>query len=193
LGSDDQARWDKQYVEARGSDTPASFLRQVFETDVWQLPRGRALDIACGQGRNSLYLAERGFEVVAMDISAVALNEARKRAELKQLRIDWRQTDLEAVRLDEAAYDLIVNFNYLQRSLIPHIKRAIKSGGHVVFETYLIDQIAIGHPKNPDYLLRHNELLEHFREFRILCYREGKFKDNGEASYRAGIFAQRIA
>jgi 2-polyprenyl-3-methyl-5-hydroxy-6-metoxy-1,4-benzoquinol methylase len=193
LGSDDQARWDKQYVEARGSDTPASFLRQVFETDVWQLPRGRALDIACGQGRNSLYLAERGFEVVAMDISAVALNEARKRAELKQLRIDWRQADLEAVRFDEAAYDFIVNFNYLQRSLIPHIKRAIKSGGHVVFETYLIDQIAIGHPKNPDYLLRHNELLEHFREFRILCYREGKFKDNGEASYRAGIFAQRIA
>ena len=193
MGSDDQARWDKQYVEARGPDTPASFLRQVFETDVWQLPRGRALDIACGQGRNSLYLAERGFEVVAMDISAVALNEARKQAELKQLRTDWRQTDLEAVRLDEAAYDLIVNFNYLQRSLIPHIKRAIKSGGHVVFETYLIDQIAIGHPKNPDYLLRHNELLEHFREFRILCYREGKFKDNGEASYRAGIFAQRIA
>jgi len=193
LGSDDQARWDKQHAEARGPDTPASFLRQVFEGDVWQLPRGRALDIACGQGRNSLYLAERGFEVVAMDISAVALNEARKRAELKQLRIDWRQTDLEAVRLDEAAYDLIVNFNYLQRSLIPQIKRAVKHGGYIIFETYLIDQMAIGHPKNPDYLLRHNELLEHFREFRILGYREGKFKDDGEASYRAGIFAQRIA
>ena len=193
MGLDDQARWDKQHAEARGPDTPASFLQQVFETDVWQLPRGRALDIACGQGRNSLYLAEGGFEVVAMDISAVALNEARKRAEMKQLRIDWRQTDLEAVRLDEAAYDLIVNFNYLQRSLIPQIKRAVKHGGYIIFETYLIDQMAIGHPKNPDYLLRHNELLEHFREFRILGYREGKFKDDGEASYRAGIFAQRIA
>jgi len=193
LGSDDQARWDKQHAEARGPDTPASFLRQVFETDVWQLPRGRALDIACGQGRNSLYLAEGGFEVVPMDISTVALDEARKRAELKQLRIDWRHTDLEAVRLDEAAYDLIVNFNYLQRSLIPQIKRAVKHGGYIIFETYLIDQMAIGHPKNPDYLLRHNELLEHFREFRILGYREGKFKDDGEASYRAGIFAQRIA
>jgi tellurite methyltransferase len=193
LGSDDQARWDKQHAEARGAQTPANFLRQMFETDVWQLPRGRALDIACGQGRNSLYLAERGIEVVAMDISGVALNEARKQAELKQLRIDWRQTDLEVVRLDEAAYDLIVDFNYLQRSLIPDIKRAIKTGGHVVFETYLIDQKEHGHPKNPDYLLRHNELLEHFREFRILCYREGKFSDDGEASYRAGIFAQRIA
>ena len=128
-----------------------------------------------------------------MDISAVALDEARKRAEMKQLRIDWRQTDLEAVWLDEAAYDLIVNFNYLQRSLIPHIKRAIKSGGHVVFETYLIDQKEHGHPKNPDYLLRHNELLERFREFRVLCYREGKFSDDGAASYRAGILAERIA
>jgi len=193
LGLDDQARWDKQHADARGTDAPASFLRQVFETDDWQLLRGRALDIACGQGRNSLYLAERGFEVVAMDISAVALDEARKRAELKRLRIDWRQTDLEAVRLDEAAYDLIVNFKYLQRSLIPHIKRAIKSGGHVVFETYLIDQKEHGHPKNPDYLLRHNELLEHFRDFRVLYYREGKFHDGSEASCRAGVFAQRIA
>jgi 2-polyprenyl-3-methyl-5-hydroxy-6-metoxy-1,4-benzoquinol methylase len=193
MASEDQARWDKQHAEARGADTPASFLRQVFETDVWQLPRGRALDIACGQGRNSLYLAERGFEVVAMDISAVALDEARKRAELKQLRIDWRQTDLDTVQLGEAVYDVVANFNYLQRSLIPQIKRAVKHGGYVIFETYLIDQKEHGHPKNPDYLLRHNELLEHFREFRILCYREGRFSEGGEASYRAGILAQRIA
>jgi 2-polyprenyl-3-methyl-5-hydroxy-6-metoxy-1,4-benzoquinol methylase len=193
LGSDDQARWDKQHAEARGADTPASFLRQVFETDVWQLPRGRALDIACGRGRNSLYLAERGFEVVAMDISAVALDEARKRAELKQLRIDWRQTDLDTVQLGETVYDVVANFNYLQRSLIPQIKRAIKSGGHVVFETYLIDQKELGHPTNPDYLLHHNELLEHFRDFRILYYREGKFSEGDETSYRAGILAQRVA
>jgi len=192
LGSDDQARWDKQHAEARGADTPASFLRQVFETDAWQLPRGRALDIACGQGRNSLYLAELGFEVVAMDISPVALDEGRKRAELTQLRIDWRQTDLEAIRLDEAAYDLIVNFNYLQRSLILQIKRAVRTGGHIIFETYLIDQKELGHPKNPDYLLRHNELLEHFHEFRILYYREGRFSESDVTSYRARILAQKI-
>jgi 2-polyprenyl-3-methyl-5-hydroxy-6-metoxy-1,4-benzoquinol methylase len=93
-------------------------LRQVFATHAWQLPRGRALDIACGKGRNSLYLAELGFEVAAMDISTVALDEARTRAQSKQLRIDWRQTDLEVVQLEEAAFELVVNFNYLQRSLI---------------------------------------------------------------------------
>jgi len=192
LSQDDQARWDRQHAEARGAGAPASFLRQVFETDVWQMPRGRALDIACGQGRNSLYLAERGFEVVAIDVSAVALAEARKRAESNQLHIDWRQTDLEDVQLDEAAFELIVNFNYLQRSLIGQITRAVKRGGHVIFETYLIDQKEIGHPKNPDYLLRHNELLEHFHEFRVLYYREGRFSEGGEASYRAGILAQRM-
>lgn len=190
---DDQLRWDKQHADSASAAQPASFLRQVFEVDVWQLPRGRALDIACGKGRNSLYLAELSFEVVAMDISAVALAEGRKRADLQQLRIDWRQTDLEDVQFDEAAFDLIVNFNYLQRSLIPKIKRAVKTGGHVIFETYLIDQKEIGHPKNPDYLLRHNELLEQFRDFRVLYYREGKFSEGDEASYRAGILAQRIA
>ena len=192
MGSDDQARRDKQYADSTGAAQPATFLRQVFETDAWQLPRGRALDIACGKGRNSRYLAGLGFEVVAMDISAIALAEARKRAELKQLRIDWRQTDLDRVELGETVYHVVANFNYLQRSLIPQIKRAVKLGGYVIYETYLIDQKEIGHPKNPDYLLRHNELLKHFDDFRVLYYREGKFSESGQASYRAGILAQRI-
>jgi len=193
LSRDDQVRWDKQHADSPGAAQPATFLRQVFASDAWQLPRGRALDIACGKGGNSLCLAELGFEVVAMDISAVALAEGRRAADLQQLRIDWRQTDLEAVRLDEVAYDVVVNFNYLQRSLIPQIKRAVKLGGYVIYETYLIDQKEIGHPKNPDYLLRHNELLEHFHDFWVLYYREGKFSEGDEASYRAGILARRIA
>ena len=128
-----------------------------------------------------------------MDISSVALAKGQTRAAAKQLSIDWRQVDLESVQFDEAEFDLIINFNYLQRSLIAQIKRAVRRGGHVILETYLIDQIAMGHPKNPDYLLRHNELLEHFRDFRVLYYREGQFSEGDEASYRAGILAQRIA
>jgi len=193
LSQDDQTRWDKQHAESTGETQPASFLRQVFTTNAWQLSRGRALDIACGKGRNSLYLAELGFEVAAMDISTVALDEARTRAQSKQLRIDWRQTDLEVVQLEEAAFELVVNFNYLQRSLIPQIERAVKVGGYIIFETYLIDQKEIGQPKNPDYLLGHNELLEYFRDFRVLYYREGKFTEGDDASYRAGILAQRTA
>ncbi|HWH79303.1 MAG TPA: class I SAM-dependent methyltransferase [Candidatus Binatus sp.] len=154
--------------------------------------RAGARSIACGQGRNSRYLAERGFAVVAIDISSVALQAGRHRAAAMQLKIDWRQLDLEGIQLDDAAYDVVINFNYLQRSLLRQIKRTLKIGGSVIYETYLIDQKEIGHPKNPDYLLGHNELLEAFREFRVHCYREGKFTDGADAAYRAGIFAQKI-
>ncbi|HET9549784.1 MAG TPA: methyltransferase type 12, partial [Candidatus Binatia bacterium] len=69
---------------------------------------------------------------------------------------------------------------------------ALAPGGYIVFETYLIDQQTIGHPENPDYLLAHNELLNYFRDLRILYYREGKFTDGPEPSFRAGILAQKL-
>jgi 2-polyprenyl-3-methyl-5-hydroxy-6-metoxy-1,4-benzoquinol methylase len=192
MSLDDQARWDRQHAETRGMEAPSSFLRQILESDAWQFVPGRALDIAAGKGRNALYLAERGFKVVAVDISKVALDAARLHAQLKHLEIDFQQLDLEQSAFPEEEYDLILNINYLQRSLIPKIKTALKLGGHVIFETYLIDQRVFGHPKNPNYLLAHNELLDHFRDFRVLYYREGKFSDGGEPSFRAGIFAIKI-
>jgi tellurite methyltransferase len=192
MSSDDQTRWDRQHLSSAGADQPSSYLRQILESDAWHIPRGLALDVAAGKGRNSIFLAEMGFSVVGIDISKIALEEARRRAEEKSLEITWHQADLEQIELPAAAYDLIVNFNYLQRSLLPQIRRALKPQGHVILETYLIDQQAIGHPKNPAYLLNHNELLDHFRSFRVLCYREGKYTDGGEAAFRAGIFAQKI-
>ena len=193
MATDDQVKWDRQHAAGHGSDQPSIFLREVLGSDSWPMPRGRALDIATGKGRNAIFLAERGFEVTAIDISPAALDEAHKRAREKSLSISWQQADLEQIELPEACYDLVLNFNYLQRSLIARLKAALKVDGYVVFETYLIDQRAIGHPKNPAYLLRHNELLDQFRDFRVLCYREGKFAGGGEAAFRAAIFAQKIS
>jgi SAM-dependent methyltransferase len=193
MSSDDQTRWDRQYALSAGADQPSSFLRRILDSDAWDIPRGLVLDVAAGTGRNAIFLAERGFRVVAIDISSIALDEARRRAEKKSLAISWQQADLEQIELPQAAYDLIVNFNYLQRSLFPQIRKALKINGRLIFETYLIDQQAIGHPKNPAYLLNHNELLEQFRDFRILCYREGKYTDAEQPAFRAGIFAQKFA
>ncbi|HEV8720700.1 MAG TPA: class I SAM-dependent methyltransferase [Candidatus Binatia bacterium] len=192
MSLDDQVRWDRQHAETLGAEAPSSLLQQIFETGAWQLPAGHALDIAAGKGRNALYLAGRGFKVVAVDISGVALDAARRHAEQKRLHVDFQHLDLEQGGFPEREYDLILNINYLQRSLIPKIRAALRVGGHVIFETYSIDQQVIGHPKNPNYLLAHNELLDHFRDFRVLYYREGKFSDGGEPSFRAGIFAQRM-
>lgn len=184
-------RWDRQHAVRPGADQPSSFLREILDRNGWQIPPGLALDMATGNGRNALFLAERGFTVIGIDVSSIALEEARRRAAEKFLQITWRRADLEQMQLPHEAYDLIVNFNYLQRSLIPHIKKSLKVGGHVIFETFLIDQQAIGHPKNPAYLLQHNELLDHFRDLRVLCYREGKSTQGGQPAFRAGILAQK--
>lgn len=192
MSGDDKTKWDRRHRVSSGDDQPSGFLRQVLESDAWHISRGLALDVAAGKGRNAIFLAEMGFRVVGIDISTIALEEARRCAAKKSLEIRWHLADLEKTELSRAAYNLIVNVNYLQRSLIHQIRRALKPQGHVIFETYLIDQQAIGHPKNPAYLLDHNELLDHFRSFRVLSYREGKYTDTGEAAFRAGIFAQKI-
>jgi SAM-dependent methyltransferase len=190
---EDRTRWDRKHGQSGTAAQPSEFLRQTIEGGAWQIASGRALDLACGKGRNAIYLALRGFHVTAMDISAVALKAGRSRARARSLEIDWRQCDLEATDLAAETFDLIVKINYLQRSLIPGLKRAVRKGGHVVCDTYLIDQKNFGHPSNPDFLLGHNELLDCFRDFRVLCYREGKFADGAEpAAFRAGILAQRI-
>ena len=194
MSTDDRIRWDRQHGSPRNPEPPSAFLRMILESDAWPALSGNGLDIACGKGRNAIYLAQRGFAVTALDISAVALAEGRRRARQQDLLIDWHRCDLEASAPAFAAgdFDLIVNFNYLQRALIRPMQQALKPGGHVIFETYLIDQAAVGHPTNPDYLLQHNELLECFDAFRVLFYREGKFFDGGTEAFRAAIFAQRI-
>ncbi len=193
MSLDDRIRWDRQHAESSGPEDASSLLREMFDGEHWQIPAGRALEIACGNGRNALFLAARGFAVTALDVSFVALSEARRRADERNLQVTWLEIDLNQNSLPGSGYDLVVNINYLQRALVPQIKTAVKPGGFVVFETYLIDQQRIGHPKNPDYLLAHNELLDNFREFRVLFYREGKFVDARDPSFRAGILAQKLA
>jgi len=192
MATDDRAKWDKQHADHQEEEEPSRFLQEIFCLDSWRIQPGRALDIATGRGRNALFLVEKGFRVEGIDISEVALQEARRRAQEKGLRIDFTQADLEKAELAEAVYDLIVNVNFLERSLVPRMKKALKLGGHVIFDTYLIDQRVLGHPRNPVYLLGHNELLELFRDFRILYYREGKFAEGGKEAYRAGLFGQKV-
>ena len=191
MALNDRARWDEKHAAEHATQKPSSFLKEIFEADSWPLPKGRALDIATGKGRNAIFLAERGFQVVGIDISPVALEMARRAAQEKSLAIDWQEADLERIELPKGDYDLVLNFNYLQRSLVPQIKKTLKPGGWVIFETYLTDQSKIGHPISPDYLLNHNELLDLFRDFRVLYYREGKFLQSGEGEFRPGLLAQK--
>jgi len=188
---DDRKRWNEKHAADRGRDAPSKFLEEVLASGAWIIPPGRALDIATGKGRNAIFLASKGFRVDAVDVSAAALQDARKAARAEGRAVDFIEADLDHADLPRAAYDLVVNFNFLDRALIAPMKNALKTGGHIIFETYLIEQRELGHPKNPAYLLAHNELLDLFRDFRVLHYREGKFADGAGEAYKAGLLAQK--
>ena len=153
---------------------PSAFLVENIDL----LPKGRVLDVATGRGRNAVYLAGRGFEVEGIDISREALDTARVLAVESDVSVTFHLMDLESdVTLPEEAFDIIICFNYLHRPLIPQLKRALRPGGMLVYETYIVDQARFGKPKNPKHLLHHNELLECFHDFRCLRYREGILED----------------
>jgi SAM-dependent methyltransferase len=192
MAREDQIRWDRKHGVEHGAQEPSSFLIEILDSGCWEIPPGRALDIATGKGRNALWLAQRGFKVDAIDISAAGLAEAERRGREKSLTVSWQRADLESAKLSEAHYDLIINFNYLQRSLVPRLIEALRVGGFVIFETYLAGQEAFGEPTNPAYFLGHNELLELFHGFRVLYYREGICVEAGKRAMRAGLFAQKV-
>jgi len=170
------------------NQSPASFLVE----NISLLPKGRVLDVATGNGRNAVYLARLGFEVEGVDISPEAVTAAQESAQKAGVSIRTQVADLErGYNIPRNAYDVIICFNYLQRSLIPQIKDGVRPGGAVVYETFLVDQAQWGKPKNPDFLLRHNELLDLFRDFRCLRYREGIVEDGGDRRAIASILARK--
>lgn len=164
---------------------PSEFLVENVEL----LVKGRVLDVAMGSGRNAVYLAKVGFEVEGVDISAEAVDSARRLAQENSVSILAQVGDLvKNFCIAADSYDDIVCFDYLRRSLIPQIKAGLKTNGIVVYETFIVDQAKFGRPRNPEFLLKHNELLEMFRDFRCLRYREGIFANRKAV---AGIVAQK--
>lgn len=165
---------------------PAKFL--VDNINI--LPSGRILDIAMGSGRNTVYLAKMGFTVYGVDISPENIGNALALAKKTGVTIYPEIGDLEnGYRIAPDTYDVIICFNYLQRSLFSQIKSGVKKDGLVIYETFTIDQPQFGKPTNPNFLLKYNELLDMFRDFRCLRYREGII-ENKEAV--ASIVAQKF-
>jgi tellurite methyltransferase len=188
----DQTRWDKRFKGngfALGRE-PNPFLKKYLRC----LPRGKALDIAAGEGRNAVFLARHGFDVDAIDISEKGLKKTRRLAREMGVRVHTIQADLDRLPIEEGLYDLIANFYFLRRSLIPRLKRGLRQGGKIIFETYILEHRALGveGPRQAKYFLKPNELLRLFKDFRILFYREGIFKEGGRRKAVASLIAEKI-
>ncbi len=169
----DREKWDRRFS---GSDfiygtEPAGFLADNVEL----LPaKGRALDVAAGEGRNAVFLARHGLEVEAVDISEVGLEKAQRLAEAAGVTIRTIVADLGDYSIPKQRYDVVVVINYLERDLIDDLKSALRPGGLVIYETYTVAQLDIpeAHHLRREYLLELGELQAMFEDFEILEYTE---------------------
>ena len=143
--------------------------------------KGKALDIAGGEGRNSVFVASKGYEVTCLDISENGLRKAQALAQEKSTMITTVHTDLDSSHLKENEYALVLCFNFLDRSLFSGIRQTLKSGGLLFYETFTLDYLKYSSFKK-EWVLEANELLQEFRGFRILRYQEVDENSKGFAS-----------
>lgn len=139
-------------------------------------PGATALDVACGTGRNAVWLALQGFDVLAVDVLPDALDRARDRAARLGVALRTQQMDVEFPgALDDVRADLVCVVRFLDRALFGPLQRVVNPGGILVYETFTVDQLELGHPKNPKHLLHHDELAGVFPDLETLSYQEGFF------------------
>ncbi|MCX8043282.1 MAG: class I SAM-dependent methyltransferase [Desulfobacterota bacterium] len=162
--------WEERYRQRKPGmmPEPARLLRDYEHL----LTGGTALDIAAGEGQNGIFLASRGYTVTCVDRSSSAVALIRANAAAQGVTIEAVAADVLTYPIPEQAYDVILNFYFLERSLLPAIKAGLKKGGFLFFETYTIEQQRFNGPHNPVFLLQPNELLNACLDLFILFYHE---------------------
>ena len=159
---------------------PSPLLIEYLSLFTMIVHQGPILDVAGGNGRNSVYLAralsDKKPKVICSDISNEALNRAQKLAHqagvaMDRWRVDLEQTDINP--LPQNFYSGILVFNFLHRPLIPCLKKSLTTGGVLLYETFTKDNAQFGKPKNPDFLLDRGELAGMFKEWKIIYSFEG--------------------
>ncbi len=181
----DKERWNQKYETGNylfGRD-PIQFLTDHVDL----LPKGTALDLAMGEGRNGVFLATKGFQVTGVDISEAGFKKAQVLASEKGVTLTTVVADLEQYTLPPNTFDLIICTYYLQRDLFPKIAMALKPGGMVLIETYTVDHLQYRPKFNRTFLLERNELLAVLPGLRVVRYQE---VDTGQEAF-ASILAQK--
>ena len=167
---------------------PAPFLEESLPL----LPRGRALDLAAGSGRDAVFLALHGFQVEAWDHDPEALGRAQALAARHGVGLEVRCVDLEVPDPGLAAgrYSVICMFRFLYRPLFPAVERALTPGGALLVETFRKGQERFGRPRRPRFLLEERELERAFPSLVVERYEE---PSPPEGPWLARLLARRPA
>ena len=175
---------------------PAKFLTER----VSDLPKGKVLDIATGNGRNALFLAALGYSVTGIDQNEQALatlSTIVREHHLHNLtfhRVDLETNPIKPPDLGKDQYEGILVFFYLFRPLFSSLFAALKPGGVLMYETFLIDNhLQYQHPFRKEFCLAHNELLHLTKGLRVLYYDEGPRDEatGDKPAFTARLLAQK--
>jgi SAM-dependent methyltransferase len=181
----DRNDWEKRY--RTGDYTPREYPSDLLADVVEWAPTGRALEVATGAGRNALFLAERGYDVDAIDISETALSVASDRAEERGVEVNWICAEGEEYEFEEGAYDLATVHFYHSPALIQQFASALAPGGLLVYEHHVQTREDVERGPSDRHRFRTNDLLRYCLGLTVLEYREGvRTFDSGE---RAGTKA----
>jgi len=185
-------KWDEKF--ARGDEIHGFAPSAPLADAIRGVPPGLALDLACGAGRHSLFLAERGWRVVAMDGSRVGLDRMLEEACSRgiEARIDARTADLESdgFALEPDSFDLVCDFYFLHRPLFAQIRKAVRPGGLFVAAIHVQDE---GASAPHSFLLAPGELLALVESWgwEIVHAREGSSTETGHRHATAEVVARR--
>ncbi|MDR4494916.1 MAG: dihydroneopterin aldolase [Nitrospirales bacterium] len=167
-------------TRSQQSSGEASLPAEFLVAQLPRLPVGKVLDVAAGRGRHSLFLASNRFTVHAVDRDSDALSflttQARQKglASLTTQILDMESDPSHPPDLGLESYEVVLVFFYLYRPLFPQLLQALKPGGVLLYETFLIDNHLLHqHPRRKEFCLGRNELLDLVRGLRVLHYEEG--------------------
>lgn len=169
----DSSAWDERYASAPDLVWTAEPNRFVVE-EVAGLSPGRAIDLAAGEGRNAVWLAQQGWEVTAVDFSAVAIERGRELARQRDVNVDWQVADVTEYQPPADGFDLVL-IAYLHlpaaeiATVLSHARDAVRAGGRVLVVGHDLANLSsgTGGPQDPDILLTPEAVVQELPGLRI--------------------------
>ncbi len=170
---DSKSQWDERYNRPTFiyGKSPAPFLAENYHFIPFE---GTVLDMGMGEGRNAVFLAQKGYKVTGIDISSVAVKKAYLLAQEFNVKIKGVVASLKDYKIQPQSYDAIICFYYVDRSLVERMKGWLRPGGIIIYEGHTVKEKANRRrdPLSEDSYLREQELLRLFPSMRILKYEE---------------------
>ena len=166
-----QNKWNNIYADA----TIGSYsISRILTENGHLLPKnGKALEIACGTGSDSIFLAQQGLQTDAWDISDTVVAKLNQHAQQSELSITAETRDINVQPPEDETYDVIVVAHFLERKMAPTLISALKPGGLLFYQTFVKEVTpSYSGPSNPAFRLDNNELLQLFPGMQIVVYRE---------------------